>query len=142
MRAAPEGSPIPVTRQRILLVDDDPGVRLDLQAILRADGYEVEAAESCRVARDRFRSSRPDAVIASCRLPDGSALDLLPLVKAAGQQRSAVAGSSVAGVSVEASVRPVAPEGVRPTLIWTGKSGDDFTERRVPGHSECDLQLD
>jgi hypothetical protein len=31
---------------------------------------------------------------------------------------------------------------VRPTLIWTGKSGDDFMQRRVPGHSECDLQLD
>lgn len=59
-----------------------------------------------------------------------------------GQQRPAVAGASVAGASVEASVQPVAPEGVRPTLIWTGKSGDDLTQRRVPGHSECDLQLD
>lgn len=104
MRAAPEGNPIPVTRQRILLVDDDPGVRLDLQVILRADGYEVEAAESCREARDRFRSSRPDAVIASCRLPDGSALDLLPLVKAAdpGAPCIVLADYAALGVAVEA----------------------------------------
>lgn len=77
---------------------------MSLQAVLRADGYEVEEAETCRAARERLRTLRPDAVIASCRLPDGSALDLLPLVKAAdsGAPCIVLADYAALGVAVEA----------------------------------------
>jgi hypothetical protein len=54
-----------------------------------------------------------------------------------GQQRPAVIGASV-----ETPVEATAAEPVRPALIWTGTSGEDITQRRLPGHSECDLQLD
>ena len=54
-----------------------------------------------------------------------------------GQQQLAVTGASV-----EAQVQPIAPEPLKPALIWTGKSEEDITQRRLPGHSECDLQLD
>jgi DNA-binding NtrC family response regulator len=66
----------------VLLVEDDAGVRLGLRKVLNADGYEVEEVETCRAAQERFRASRPDAVIASCRLPDASTLELLSHVKA------------------------------------------------------------
>ena len=68
-------------RQRVLLVEDKASVRVALQKVLQADGYEVEQEETCRAAQERFRASRPDAVIASCRLPDGNALELLSRVK-------------------------------------------------------------
>jgi DNA-binding NtrC family response regulator len=48
---------------------------------LLADGYQVEEADTCRSARDRFRVSRPEAVIASARLVDGGALELLAHVR-------------------------------------------------------------
>jgi DNA-binding NtrC family response regulator len=49
--------------------------------VLAADGYEVFEAGTCRAALDRLRESRPGAVVSSCRLPDGDALDLLARVK-------------------------------------------------------------
>ena len=58
------------SRQRVLLVDDDASARQGLQKVLAADGYEVGEAENGRQARERFGRSRPDAVIASSRLPD------------------------------------------------------------------------
>jgi len=76
--------PIPPSRQRVLLVDDDANTRLALQKILAADGYEVVEAETCGAAVDRWRAARPDAVITSSRLPDGTALDLLSHIQAAG----------------------------------------------------------
>ncbi len=54
-----------------------------LGKVLRADGYEVEEAESLLAARERFHATRPNAVVASCRLPDGGVLELLAEVKAA-----------------------------------------------------------
>ena len=76
------GAEIPTQRQRVLLVENDENTRRGLQRVLTADGYEVDEAETCRAALDRLRIGRPEAVIASCRLPDGSALDLVSHIKA------------------------------------------------------------
>jgi DNA-binding NtrC family response regulator len=53
-----------------------------METVLLADGYEVGQADSLKVALDRLRTARPAALIAGCRLPDGSVLDLLSRVKA------------------------------------------------------------
>ncbi|HLN59634.1 MAG TPA: hypothetical protein VK416_13820 [Thermoanaerobaculia bacterium] len=49
---------------------------------------------------------------------------------------------AVAATSAETEVQSIAPEQVRPEVVWTGKAREDITQRRLPGHSECDLQLD
>ena len=54
---------------------------------MTADGYEVDEAETCLAALDRLRTRRPEAVIVSCRLPDGSALDLLSQAEAGNDER-------------------------------------------------------
>ena len=64
--------------RRILVVDDEPAVRFGLRHFLEAHGLEVLEAENCRQARELFRGSRPDLVLLDYRLPDGTALDLLP----------------------------------------------------------------
>src|ERR1700686_3557708 len=66
----------------VLLVDDNATARLAVQKVLQADGYAVAEAGTCRAALEQFRNLRPDAVVVSCRLPDGTALDLLSDVKA------------------------------------------------------------
>lgn len=70
-----------MSRNRILIVDDEPGVRFGIRDFLELQGYEIDEAESCREAQDVFRSSRPDVVIADYMLADGTALDLLPRLK-------------------------------------------------------------
>lgn len=70
-----------MARNRILIVDDEPGLRFGVRDFLELQGYEVDEAESCREAQDIFRTSRPDIVIADYMLPDGTALDLLPRLK-------------------------------------------------------------
>ncbi|MGH9874853.1 MAG: sigma-54-dependent transcriptional regulator [Pyrinomonadaceae bacterium] len=70
-----------MAKYRILIVDDEPGVRFGIRDFLELQGYEIEEAESCQEARHQFSTSRPDVVIADYMLPDGTALDLLPRLK-------------------------------------------------------------
>lgn len=67
---------------RILLIEDDPAVRHGMAALLRANGMEVDEAETCRQALDTFRAGRHDIVVADYSLPDGTSLEILPKVKA------------------------------------------------------------
>jgi DNA-binding NtrC family response regulator len=70
-----------MARNKVLVVDDEPGVRFGIRDFLEQQGYEIEEAESCEDAQHLFRTSRPDIVIADYMLADGTALDLLPRLK-------------------------------------------------------------
>jgi DNA-binding NtrC family response regulator len=70
-----------MSRNKVLVVDDESAVRFGIRDFLEQHGYEIEEAESCQDARNIFRTSRPDIVIADYMLPDGTALDLLPRLK-------------------------------------------------------------
>ncbi|WP_257450928.1 sigma-54-dependent transcriptional regulator [Archangium lipolyticum] len=69
-------------QRRILVVDDEPTVRFGIRHFLEAHGMEVVEAEGCRQARELFRGCRPDLVLLDYRLRDGTALDLLPEMRA------------------------------------------------------------
>lgn len=73
---------MPLTRNRILIVDDEAAVRFGMRDFLESHGYEVVEAEGCQEAQKLFKSSRPDVVIVDYLLADGNALDLLPRLKA------------------------------------------------------------
>ena len=70
-----------MARNKVLVIDDEPGVRFGIRDFLEQQGYEIEEAESCEDAQHLFRTTRPDIVIADYMLPDGTALDLLPRLK-------------------------------------------------------------
>jgi len=70
-----------MARNKVLVVDDEPGVRFGIRDFLEQQGYEIEEAQSCEEAQNLFRTSRPDIVIADYMMPDGTALDLLPRLK-------------------------------------------------------------
>lgn len=70
-----------MARNKVLVVDDEAGVRFGIRDFLEQQGYEIEEAESCEDAQHLFRTSRPDIVIADYMLADGTALDLLPRLK-------------------------------------------------------------
>jgi DNA-binding NtrC family response regulator len=66
---------------RILLVDDEDGIRFGIREFLKTHGYDVDEADSCARAEELFRGSPPDAAVLDHRLPDGTALDLLPRLR-------------------------------------------------------------
>jgi DNA-binding NtrC family response regulator len=70
-----------MARNKILLIEDEPGIRFGVQGFLGAHGFEVTCAEDCKSALDSFRSSAPDLVITDYMLPDGNALELMPRLK-------------------------------------------------------------
>jgi ribonuclease P protein subunit RPR2 len=62
--AAPE-----LDRERVLVVDDDPGLRLLLRTTLPASEFDVEEADSAEAAAETARFFRPEVVILDVGLP-------------------------------------------------------------------------
>src|SRR5688572_19120524 len=71
-----------MTRNKILVVDDEAGIRFGIRDFLESSGYDVEEAESCQAAVEIFQTARPDIAIIDYLLADGNALELLPRLKA------------------------------------------------------------
>ncbi|HEX7470555.1 MAG TPA: sigma-54 dependent transcriptional regulator, partial [Verrucomicrobiae bacterium] len=66
---------------KILVVDDDEGVRELLVTVLRHDSYEVSEAGSAAALNQAFTRPQPDVVLLDVKLPDADGLDLLPHIK-------------------------------------------------------------
>jgi two-component system KDP operon response regulator KdpE len=63
-----------VTRQRVLVVDDEPVIVRGLRASLSAAGYEVATAANATEALQSASLRSPDAVVLDLRLPDGDGI--------------------------------------------------------------------
>jgi DNA-binding NtrC family response regulator len=66
---------------RVLLVEDEPGIRQGLRSFLEAKGYAVDEADSGKDAAAAFAARPADAVILDNMLPDGSGIDLVARLK-------------------------------------------------------------
>ena len=76
----PSRIPLPVpapdpTRRRLLLVDDDPGLRMLLRTTLSVEDCTVEEAATAEEARDLARFWRPSLVVLDVGLPGMSGLE-------------------------------------------------------------------
>jgi two-component system nitrogen regulation response regulator NtrX len=58
-----------MSRSRILIVDDEPGVRSALSGVLRDEGYEVDAVGSGEECLDRAARHAPDVIVLDVWLP-------------------------------------------------------------------------
>jgi len=70
-----------VTRGTILVVDDDERLRQTLSLLLRTAGHDVETAADVAGAERILATADVDLVISDLRMPGGSGLDLLAMVK-------------------------------------------------------------
>ena len=61
---------------RILVVEDDPEMKILTEAILLQNGFVVKSVETACEARSAMRQSFFDLVIMDLLLPDGNGLDL------------------------------------------------------------------
>lgn len=68
-------------RRKILLVDDDPGLRLLLRTTLAAEAYAVEEASSAAEAAHVARFWRPFLVVLDVDLPDASGVEFCAELK-------------------------------------------------------------
>jgi len=71
-----------MAKGKILVVDDDEIILFALKDYLELHGFLVDEAESCAEAEIRYRADVYDAVTLDYSLPDGTAMDLLPKLKA------------------------------------------------------------
>lgn len=62
---------------RILVVDDEIGIRELLKEILEDSGYHVSAAATAAEAQQRWRSERPELVLLDLSLPDSDGLTVM-----------------------------------------------------------------
>jgi DNA-binding NtrC family response regulator len=70
-----------VSGDRLLLVDDEPEVRLPIRRFFVHKGFEVQEAGSLAEAVAAFQTSRPDLYLLDYSLPDGDGLELLGRLK-------------------------------------------------------------
>jgi DNA-binding NtrC family response regulator len=66
---------------RVLVVDDEPSLRNQIQQLLRMDGCEVATAGSVAAARLEFDSQNPEVCLLDYQLPDGTAIELIESFK-------------------------------------------------------------
>src|SRR5262245_56662668 len=64
-------------QQRLLVVEDDPGVRTTIVTCLELEGYVVDAASSTKEAMDRLTATSYPIVISDIYIDDRTGLDVL-----------------------------------------------------------------
>ncbi|HSP14430.1 MAG TPA: sigma-54 dependent transcriptional regulator [Thermoanaerobaculia bacterium] len=70
-------------RNKVLLVEDDRGIRFGIRNFLAGRDFDVDEADTLKEGEELYRQNRPDIVVLDYSLPDGNALEVLPRWKAA-----------------------------------------------------------
>jgi DNA-binding response OmpR family regulator len=68
---------------RILVIDDDVTVRESHEAVLKANGYEVDVAENGQAAIKKSKAKLYDLALVDLRLPDMDGIELLTSMREA-----------------------------------------------------------
>lgn len=105
---------------RVLLVDDDPGVRRALTRLLRSAGLEVESFASADALLPAVDGNRPSCVVVDLRMPGLNGLELqdelarrgleLPLLFISGQADVTSSVRAMKGGAVDFLEKPVADD--------------------------------
>ena len=108
---------------RILIVDDEPNIRLTFRMALETSGYAVDEAASANEAVAALSTGKYDLVILDLRLGEASGLDVLAqmqsaavltpcvIVTAYGSVRSAVAAMKLG--AIDFLEKPIEPNALR-----------------------------
>ncbi len=67
--------------QRILVVDDEKGLRTTLRVLLSKEGYEVDTASGGLEALEKIKTTFYPVIVSDIRMPDLSGIELLKLVQ-------------------------------------------------------------
>jgi len=68
--------------KRVLVVDDEPNIRLSLEFLMRKAGYEVTGVEDGEAALEAFKDAAPDLVLLDVTLPKLNGYEVCEAVRA------------------------------------------------------------
>ena len=103
----------------ILIVDDEPDIRLLIDGLLRDEGYDTRQAGDSDAAIAAFRTRRPSLILLDVWL-QGSRLDGLGILKALHREEPAVPAVMISGHgTIETAV---APSSRAPTISSKSRS--------------------
>ncbi len=66
----------------LLIVDDQPGIRLLLEELFRKEGYETSGATNGMEALQKIEQKRPDCILLDMKMPGMNGIDVLKKIKA------------------------------------------------------------
>ncbi len=132
---------------RLLLIDDEPGIRRMMSLDLRADGYEVSLAEDGESGIEAFTRERPDIVLTDIKMPGLDGLEVLKHIKELSPETEVIVitghgdmESAVKSLQLEASdfiTKPVNPDALEVALR---RARERLTLRRELAAHMCDLE--
>jgi signal transduction histidine kinase len=103
-RTRPRRQPIPGSaRGTILVVDDEQGVMVTIQAILEQEGYTVDSAGTGTAALEKLSQHEYDLVLTDLRLGDIDGLDVLAAARRSSPRTVAIVLTGYA--SLESAIR-------------------------------------
>ncbi|MBX3442645.1 MAG: response regulator [Planctomyces sp.] len=110
----------------VLVVEDDPDARENLRDVLELDGHRVEFASTAAEALAAARPERTEVVLLDWKLPDATALETLPRLKAAAPDADVVivtghgdfdrAVTALREGAADYLLKPIAAEALRSSL--------------------------
>lgn len=69
-------------KKKILLADDDPGVRSTLRRVLESEDYQVVTSANARETWAKFTEELPDLVLLDLNMPDRDGWEVFKLISA------------------------------------------------------------
>src|SRR5262245_50262643 len=88
-----------IRKRRIAIVDDEPNIGSSLRLILENEGFAVTVFESVARFQAERSAGKFDLYLLDVRLPDGSGLDVLRMLKQSGDPTPVIMISGHATIS-------------------------------------------
>ena len=90
---------------KILVIDDEEGIRNLLDTLLRRKGYDVVLAESGPTGLELFRRERPDVVVLDLKMPGMDGLTVLQQVHSLNPKQPVILLTGAGTTEVEQQVQ-------------------------------------
>ncbi|HKO30584.1 MAG TPA: response regulator [Nitrospiraceae bacterium] len=90
---------------KILVIDDEPGIRDLLDTLLSRKGYDVILAEGGQKGLEIFRRARPDVVVLDLKMPGIDGLTVLQQVRSLNPNQPVIILTGAATPESEQQVR-------------------------------------
>jgi two-component system nitrogen regulation response regulator NtrX len=79
-----------MNNEKILIIDDEAGIRSSLKGILEDEGYEVITTSTGEKGLELLESDNYDLIFLDIWLPEMSGIEVLEIVKARGEKQQVV----------------------------------------------------